>query len=359
VHCGNGSSVGFNPLSKYAPEPIGCRHLSFGSDMRRREFITLLGGAAVVWPLISRAEAQPAAKVYRVGFLLGATGESVASLFHALEERLREFGYVEGRNIVFVQRYGDGRMERLPDLAAELVRLKVDVIVTGTNLHVAAVRRATTTIPIVMVFTADPVGAGFVASLARPGGNVTGLTADASPELWGKYLALLTEVVPRLSRVGVLGQVSSQVGFAELEAASRKLSVALEVADLLRPEDIDSAFATMISKRVEALLVVVGPLTYLLRQPIADAALKYQLPAMTNASQFAQAGLLMSYGPNVEDLYRQAATYVDKILHGASPADLPVEQPTKFEFVINMRTAKALGLTVPPSLLTTADEVIE
>ena len=327
--------------------------------MRRREFITLLGGAAVVWPLISRAEAQPAAKVYRVGFLLGATGESVASLFHALEERLREFGYVEGRNIVFVQRYGDGRMERLPDLAAELVRLKVDVIVTGTNLHVAAVRRATTTIPIVMVFTADPVGAGFVASLARPGGNVTGLTADASPELWGKYLALLTEVVPRLSRVGVLGQVSSQVGFAELEAASRNLSVALEVADLLRPEDIDSAFATMISKRVEALLVVVGPLTYLLRQPIADAALKYQLPAMTNASQFAQAGLLMSYGPNVEDLYRQAATYVDKILRGASPADLPVEQPTKFEFVINMRTAKALGLTVPPSLLTTADEVIE
>jgi len=327
--------------------------------MRRREFITLLGGAAVVWPLISRAEAQPAAKVYRVGFLLGATGASVASLFHALEEGLRELGYVEGRNIVFVQRYGDGRMERLPDLAAELVRLKVDVIVTGTNLHVAAVRRATTTIPIVMIFTADPVGAGFVASLARPGGNVTGLTADASPDLWAKYLSLLKEVVPGLSRVGVLGQVASQVGFAELEAASQNLGVALEVADLQRPEDIDRAFATMISQRVEALVVVVGPLTYLLRQEIADAALKHQLPAMTNASQFAQAGLLMSYGPNVEDLYRQAATYVDKILRGASPADLPVGQPTKFEFVINMKTAKALGLEVPPSLLATADEVIE
>ncbi|MDR3489214.1 MAG: ABC transporter substrate-binding protein [Bradyrhizobium sp.] len=327
--------------------------------MRRREFITLLGGAAVAWPLIPRVEAQSAAKVYRVGFLLGATGESVASLFHALEEGLRELGYVEGRNIVFVQRYGDGRMERLPDLAAELVRLKVDVIVTGTNLHVAAVRRATTTIPIVMIFTADPVGAGFVASLARPGGNVTGLTADASPDLWAKYLSLLKEVVPGLSRVGVLGQVASQVGFAELEAASQNLGVALEVADLQRPEDIDRAFATMISQRVEALVVVVGPLTYLLRQEIADAALKHQLPAMTNASQFAQAGLLMSYGPNVEDLYRQAATYVDKILRGASPADLPVGQPTKFEFVINMKTAKALGLEVPPSLLATADEVIE
>ena len=327
--------------------------------MRRREFITLIGGAVAAWPLTARAEVQSAAKMYRVGFLLGATGESVASLFHALQERLRELGYIEGRNVVFVQRYADGRMERLPDLAAELVRLRVDVIVTGTNLHVAAVRHATETIPIVMVFTADPVGAGFVASLARPGGNVTGLTADASPDLWGKYLSLLKEVVPRLSRVGVLGQVASQVGFAELEAASQNLGVALEVADLQRPEDIDRAFATMISHRVEALVVVVGPLTYLLREEIADAALKHQLPAMTNASQFAQAGLLMSYGPNVEDMYRQAATYVDKILHGASPADLPVEQPTNFEFVINMRTAKALGLDVPLQLQQFANEVIE
>jgi len=327
--------------------------------MRRREFMTLIGGAVSAWPLTARAEVQSAAKMYRVGFLLGATGESVASLFHALQDRLRELGYIEGRNVVFVQRYADGRMEQLPDLAAELVRLRVDVIVTGTNLHVAAVRHATETIPIVMVFTADPVGAGFVASLARPGGNVTGLTADASPDLWGKYLSLLKEVVPRLSRVGVLGQVASQVGFAELEAASQNLGVTLEVADLQRPEDIDRAFATMISHRVEALVVVVGPLTYLLREEIADAALKHQLPAMTNVSQFAQAGLLMSYGPNVEDMYRQAATYVDKILHGASPADLPVEQPTKFEFVINMRTAKALGLDVPLQLQQFANEVIE
>jgi putative tryptophan/tyrosine transport system substrate-binding protein len=330
-----------------------------GSDMRRREFITLIGGAVAAWPLTARGEVQSAAKMYRVGFLLGATGESVASLFHALQDGLRELGYIEGRNVVFVQRYADGRMEQLPDLAAELVRLRVNVIVTGTNLHVAAVRHATETIPIVMVFTADPVGAGFVASLARPGGNVTGLSADASPDLWGKYLSLLKEVVPSLSRVGVLGQVASQVGFAELKAASQNLGVALDVADLQRPEDIDRAFATMISQRVEALLVVVGPLTYLLRQEIADAALKHQLPAMTNASQFAQAGLLMSYGPNLEDLYRRAATYVDKILQGASPADLPVEQPTNFDFVINMRTAKALGLDVPLRLQQFANEVIE
>ncbi len=210
-----------------------------------------------------------------------------------------------------------------------------------------------------MVFAADPVSAGFVASLARPGGNVTGLTSDASPELWAKYLALLREVVPRLSRVGVLGQVASQVGFAELDAASRKLGVALEVADLRRPEDMDSAFATMFGKRVEALLVVVGPLTYLLRQEIADAALKHRLPAMTNARQFAQAGLLMSYGPDLDDLYRRAAIYVDKILSGAVPADLPVEQPTKFELVINLKTAKTLGLDVPLQLQQLANEVIE
>ena len=325
--------------------------------MDRRRFVSTLACGLAATP--SHAEAQSDAKMYRVGFLLGATGESVASLFHALQDRLRELGYIEGRNVVFVQRYADGRMERLPDLAAELVRLRVDVIVTGTNLHVAAVRHATETIPIVTVFAADPVGAGFVASLARPGGNVTGLSADASPDLWGKYLSLLKEVVPRLSRVGVLGQVASQVGFAELEAVSQNLGVALEVADLQRPEDIDRAFATMISQRVEALLVVIGPLTYLLREEIADAALKHQLPAMTNARQYTQAGLLMSYGPDVEDLYRQAATYVDKILRGASPADLPVEQPTKFELVLNLKTAKALGLTFPQALLATADEVIQ
>jgi putative ABC transport system substrate-binding protein len=214
--------------------------------MKRRDFITLAGGMAV-WPLSARAE-QP--KVYRVGFLLGATGESVASLLHALKEGLRERGHVEGRNFVFVERYGNGKLEQLPDLAAELVRLKVDVIATGTNPHVVAARQATSTIPIVMVFTADPVSAGFVASLAPPRGNVTGLTADASSEFWAKSLSLLTELVPTLSRVAVLQQVSSQAGLAELNAASRKLNVSLEVIDFQRPEDIDSVFAMMISKRV-------------------------------------------------------------------------------------------------------------
>jgi putative ABC transport system substrate-binding protein len=325
--------------------------------MDRRGFVGALAGGLAVTR--SRAEAQSAAKMYRVGFLLGASGQSVASLFHALQEGLRNLGYVDGRNIVFVQRYGDGRMERLPDLAAELVQLDVDVIVTGTNLHVAAVQHATRTIPIVMVFAADPVGSGFIASLARPGGNVTGLSADAGPELWTKYLALLREVVPKLSRVGVLGQVASKVGFSELQRAGQNLNIGLEVADLQRPEDIDAAFATLVGKRVDALLVVVGPLTYLLRKEIADQALKYRVPAMTNATQFSEAGLLMSYGPNLEDLYRRAAIYVDKIFHGAMPADLPVEQPIKFDFIINLKTANAIGVDIPLQLQQLADEVIE
>jgi putative ABC transport system substrate-binding protein len=239
------------------------------------------------------------------------------------------------------------------------VRLDVDVIVNGTNLHVAAVQQATRTIPIVMVFAADPVGSRFIASLARPGGNVTGLSADAGPELWAKYLALLREVVPKLTRVGVLGQVASKVGFSELQRAGQNQNIGLEVADLQRPEDIDAAFAALVGKRVDALLLVVGPLTYLLRKEIADRALKYRLPAMTNATQFSEAGLLMSYGPNLEDLYRRAAIYVDKIFRGAMPADLPVEQPIKFDFVINLKTANALGVDIPLQLQQLADEVIE
>ncbi len=307
----------------------------------------------------SVSEGQPTAKVYRVGFLLGATAESVASLFNALNEGLRDLGYVEGRNLVFEARYAGGKMERLPDLAAELVRLRVDVIVTGTNFHVAAVRQATATIPVVMVFAEDPVGSGFIASLSRPGGNVTGLSAEASSELWGKYLTLLKEIVPKLSRVGVIGQVASKVGFAELAAASRKLELALEVADLRSPGDLDGAFNAIVGKHVEALLTVVGPLTYLLMQPIAELAIKHRLPTITNAIQYTKAGLLMSYGPNLDDLYRRAASYVDKILRGAKPADLPVEQPSRFELTINLKTAKAIGVTIPQSMLLRAEGVIE
>jgi putative ABC transport system substrate-binding protein len=325
--------------------------------MDRRRFVGALAGGLVLAQTV--VEIKAAAKTYRVGFLLGATAESVASLFQALKDGLRDLGYIEGKNLVFEPRYAGGRMERLPTLAAELVQLHVDVIVTGTNLHVEAVRHATTTIPIVMIFAADPVGSGFVASLARPGGNVTGLSADASPELWGKYLATLKELVPGLSRVGVVGQVSSQIGFSELEAVSKKLDIALVIADVRTPDDLDGAFAAMIGKRVGAVLIVIGPLTYLLRERIADLALRYHMPTMTNASQYAEAGLLMSYGPNLLELYRRAATYVDKILRGAKPADLPVEQPTKFEMIVNLKTAKALGLKFPRSLLLRADEVIQ
>ena len=325
--------------------------------MDRRRFVSACAGSLVITPSIVKA--QPAGKVYRVGFLLGATEESVVSLFRALKEGLQELGYIEGRNLVLDRRYGDGKMERLPDLAGELVRAKVEVIVTGTNIHVAAARRVTSTIPIVMVFADDPVRAGFVASLARPGGNVTGLSADASSELWGKYLSMLKELVSKLSRVGVLGQMSSNVGFAELAAASRKLDVALDVGDLRTAEDLDGAFDAMNRKHVGAVLVIVGPLTYLLRQRISELALKFHLPAITNVNQFTQVGLLMSYGPNLPDLYRRAASYVDKILRGATPADLPVEQPSRFELTINLKTARSLGVVIPNSLLLTAAEVIQ
>ena len=325
--------------------------------MDRRRFITALPGSLLI--ARSVAQAQSGARVYRVGFLLGSSRESVATLFDALREGLRELGYVEGRNVAFEQRYAAAQTDRLPALAAELVRLRPDVIVTGSSIHVAAVRRATTTIPVVMVFTADPVGAGFVESLARPGGNITGLSADASPELWAKYLTFLREIVPRLSRVGVMGQTSSQVEFAQLEAASRKVDIALEVVDLHAPADFDEAFAAMMRARVGALIVVVSPLTYFLKERIAEAALKSRLPTISNADQYAEAGLLMSYGPALTDLYRKAATFVDKILHGTSPADLPVEQPTKFELVVNLRTARGLGVSIPQSMLLRANQTIQ
>jgi putative tryptophan/tyrosine transport system substrate-binding protein len=321
----------------------------------RRKFIGTLAGGLVS---TTTSRAQSATQVHRVGFLLGATPDSVAPLLSALNEGLRDRGYVEGRNLILDARYGSGRMERLPDLAAELVRLRVEVIVTGTNIHVASVRRVTTTVPIVMVFTADPVGAGFVTGLSRPGGNVTGLSADAGPELWSKYLALMREIVPGLSRVGALGQVSARFGFAELEAASRRLGIVLDIADLKEPEDLDGAFAAIVSKRVEAMVVIVGPLTYQLRKPIADLALKNHLPAICTLSEYAQDGLLITYGPKLTDLYIRAASYVDKILRGAKPADLPVEQPSRFELTVNMKTAEALGVNVPHSLQLLAAEVI-
>jgi putative ABC transport system substrate-binding protein len=272
---------------------------------------------------------------------VGGTAEDAAPLLRALTEALRDLGLVDGRNLMFESRYAGVRLERLPELAAELVRLRVDVIVTGSNPFVAAARRATLTIPIVFVAAADPVGAGFVVSLAKPGGNITGLTTDASPELFAKNLGLLTEIVPNLTRVGVLRQADRAAGgLAELHTAARRLNVVVEVVDVHDLDELASAFRTMTGKRVGA-VIVFGSVFYLRRQELADLALKHRLPAIHVLKGYAEAGLLMSYGPNLLDLYRRAASYVAKILGGTLPADLPVEQPARLELVINLRTRES------------------
>jgi len=324
----------------------------------RRTFISVFAGGLVT--AHSVAESQPAAKIHRVGILLGGTGEEAAPLLRALADGLSDLGYVDGRNLMFEGRYAGVRMERLPDLAAELVRLRVDVIVTGSNPYVAAAQRATATIPIVIVASADPVGAGFVASLARPGGNITGLTVDASPEMFAKNLGLLREPGDELcQQTEVLRQADREAGgFAELEATARRLNVALDVVDIRSVDELAGAFATMTGKRVGA-VIIAGPVFYLRRQQVADLALKHRLPAIHVLKEYAQAGQLMTYGPNLVDLYRRAASYVAKILSGVKPAELPVAQPAKFDLVINLKTAKALGLTIPQSVLLRADEVIQ
>ena len=319
----------------------------------RRAFIGVCAGGLVTGRSV--AEAQPAAKAYRVGFLTFATPEQSALLLRELTEGLRELGYVDGRNIVIEPYYGDGTLNRLPDLAASVVRSRVDVIVTGSNPNAAAAKRATTTIPIVMVGTLDPVRFGIVANLARPGGNITGLCIDASAESSAKNLSLLTEIVPGLARVGVLQQISYQDPL--LAAAAQTLSVELYIVDVRTFDELEGAFDAMLRKRVGAVMVR-GPLFYVRRQQVADLALKHRLPAIHALKEYAKAGLLVTYGANLADLYRRAASYVDRILKGAKPGDLPVEQPTKFELVINLRTAKTLGLTIPQSLLLRADEVI-
>ena len=318
--------------------------------MNRRTFV-----GAVAVSALARSEAQPAAKTPRVGFLTYATREQSTQLLGEFKAGLRELGYVDGRTLVVEAHYGDGSQNRLPELAAGVVRSGVDLIVTGTNPIAAATKRATATIPIVMVGTVDPVGAGLVANLARPGGNVTGLCVDASAEMLGKNLALLAEIVPGLSRVGLL----RHAGFEglQIEAAARKLNVELVSVDVRRIEELQSAFETMHRKAVGA-VVVRGSLFYLQRRQVAELALKHRLPATHVLKEYAEAGLLVTYGADLADLYRRSAGYVDRIVRGAKPGDLPVEQPAKFELVINLVTAKALGLTIPQSLLLRADRVI-
>jgi putative ABC transport system substrate-binding protein len=324
--------------------------------MRRREFITLVGGAATAWPLAARA--QQTGKLPTIGFL--GTDASIWSPWTAaFVQRLRELDWVEGRTIAIEYRWAEGRPERYAEIAAEFVRLKVDVIVT-TGPAVPALKQATSVIPIVFVFSIDPVGAGLVASLARPGGNVTGLSLQAA-DLAGKRFELLREVVPRLRRLAIMvdvGNPEAGLEMSEIEATARALGIEVTPLEIRRAEDIAPAFEAL-KAQADALYIVSAALIGANRTRIITLALSARLPTTFNNRDYVQIGGLMSYGPNFADQLRRAAELVDKILHGTKPGNIPVEQPTKFELVINLTTAKALGISVPQTLLATADEVIE
>ncbi len=332
--------------------------------MDRREFVGTLAGGLLAAPLA--AEAQPAAKVARIGYLLFGPLESPETriTLEAFRQGLRERGYVEGQNIVIEYRSADGKIERFPRLASELARLKVDLIVAGNTPMARAAQQATTTIPIVSMAMGDPVGDGLVASLARPGGNITGSTF-LGPELVPKRLDLLKEALPKISRVaalwhpGAFGEHTMTEMLKGAEAAARTLGVQLQLVGVRGPDEFDRAFSAMTKERAEALMVFPSTMLFNERRRIVDLAAKSHMPTMYQSRQFVELGGLISYGASITDLVRRAATYVDKILKGAKPGDLPVEQPTKFELVINLKTAKALGLTIPPSVLGRADEVIQ
>jgi putative ABC transport system substrate-binding protein len=326
--------------------------------VRRRDFITLLGGAATVWPLAARAQ-QPAMPV--IGFLHAGSAQAVERDLAGFREGIRRLGYVEGSNVRFEFRYADGYLDRLPDLAKDLVRLDPRVIVSAPLPAHLAARRATSTIPIVMATGADPVGFGLITSLSHPGGNVTGL-ANFAETLAPKQIDLLREMVPRLARFGLLVNITNPLHVPQLRetkiaaAAAGITLVPVEVSD---PDKLTSAFDTLQKERVEALLVSPDVSFYSRRRQMAELAATTRLPAIYGYRHHVEEGGLMSYGPDIPDQYRRAATYVDKILKGARPSDLPVEQPTKFELVFNVKTARALALDIPPTLLARADEVIE
>jgi putative ABC transport system substrate-binding protein len=327
--------------------------------MKKKIISFVLG--AMLMALSFPAEAQQPKKVPPIGFLTPASPSAVSARTEALRERLRELGYVEGKNIVIEWRYAEEKLDRLPALVAELVRLKVDVIVTGGSASTRAAKEATVTIPSVMTQDSDPVGNGFVTSLARPGGNITGLST-LGLELSGKRLELLKEVVPRLSRVAVFG-TSTVPGNAqqlrETELAAGALGVKLQHLDVLDPKDIEAAFRAASKGRADTVLVLLGPVFNSRRTQVVELAVKSRLPALYPQSEYVEDGGLMTYGVSVNDLFRRAATYVDKILIGAKPGDLPVEQPTRFELVINLKAAKQIGLTIPPNVLARADKVIK
>ena len=324
--------------------------------MQRREFISLFGGAAAAWPLAVRTQ-QTAMPV--IGFLGTGTSSGWSQWTTAFERRLRELGWIEGRSIAIEYRWADGRTERFAEIATELVRLKVDVIVTAGGA-VPATKQATSVIPIVFAVAADPLGSGFVASLARPGGNVTGLSLQQT-DAGGKRLELLREVVPGLRRLAIMGNVGyrgSVLEMSEVQDTAHTLGLAVIRSEIRRAEDIVAAIEAL-KGHADALYVVGDPLTDANRIRINTLSLGARLPAMYIAKEYVEAGGLISYGPNYPELFRRAAEYVDKILRGAKPGDIPVEQPTKFDLAINLTTAKTLGMTIPPSVLAIADEVIE
>jgi putative ABC transport system substrate-binding protein len=325
--------------------------------MTRREFITLLGGAVISWPLAARAQ-QPAMPV--IGFLGSGTAAAQSQWTAAFVQRLRELGWTEGRNVAIKYRWAEGRTERFAEIANEFVRLKVDVILTHNTPPVLAAKQATSVIPIVFATAGDPVGTGIVTSLPRPGGNVTGLSSQ-QPDTASKRLELLREVIPGLRRLAILANVGNPytaLDVSEVQGAARTFGVEVATFEIRRAEDIVPAFEAL-EGRAEALYVPPDPVLFANRIRINTLALAARLPTMHGVREYVQAGGLMSYGPNWSDQFRRAGDYVDKILRGTKPGDIPVEQPTKFDFVINLKTARTLGLEVPPTLLARADEVIE
>jgi putative ABC transport system substrate-binding protein len=330
--------------------------------MRRREFIAGISGVAVAWPVAARAQ-QPAGRVYRIGYLSVASREQLLPFIKAFEEGLRSLGYRVGENVAIEYRFADGQTERLPALALDLVRFGVDIIIAAGSIPiVVAAMKATTAIPIVMPTGLDPVGTGLVASLARPGGNVTGFAVDTGGEILGKRFELLKETLPNLSRLGILW--NPDVAFVRnrqtsMTETARTLGLTTIPVEARGVDTLEQAFATMVRERAQAFILQGDSVLFNYRGQIAEMALRNRLPAVSLQKEYADAGFLLTYGADIRDLYRRTAVYVDKIFKGAKPADLPVEQPTKFELVINLKTAKALDIVVPPTLLTRADEVIE
>ncbi len=323
----------------------------------RRAFIGGLAGAVMLPPMV--ADAETPAKARRVGLMMSTNPVAASHIVVAFADGLRELGHVEGKNVVLEYRWAEGKPERFAEMAADLVRQKVDVIVASSQAPALAARQATKTIPIVMVNVTDPVEAGLVASLARPGGNVTGLSQQLTPEIRAKQVQLLKEALPKVSRVAVLHSPATTVGLGEYEAAGRAFELRVQLVEIRGADDLGRAFTAMARDRVDALLVPGDILLFTERQRVAALAREHRLPGMYSLREFTEAGGLMSYSVRISEQFRRAAVYVDKILRGASPATLPVESPSQYELVINLKTAKALGLTIPQSLLVRADQLIE